>query len=115
MTGSQSQTGGAICTLDDFLQVSFDYLIVGGGTAGLTLAARLSEDPSVNVGVIEAGKDQTKNECVRTPAMFPQILGIPEYDWMLETVPQVSEKVLLLGIQPSNIVPRKPMAIRCMP
>ncbi|PLB48624.1 alcohol oxidase [Aspergillus steynii IBT 23096] len=88
MANSPSQTRGAICSLDEFLQVSFDYLIVGGGTAGLTLAARLSEDPSVTVGVIEAGKDQTKNEFVRTPAMFPQMLGIPEYDWMLETVPQ---------------------------
>ncbi|KAK1144101.1 hypothetical protein N8T08_005763 [Aspergillus melleus] len=88
MANSESQTRGAICSLDEFLQVSYDYLIVGGGTAGLTLAARLSEDPSVNVGVIEAGKDQTRNEFVRTPAMFPQILGVPEYDWMLETVPQ---------------------------
>jgi choline dehydrogenase-like flavoprotein len=33
----------------------FDYVIVGGGTAGLTLAARLSEDPSTSVAVIEAG------------------------------------------------------------
>lgn len=34
---------------------SFDYVIVGGGTAGLTLANRLSEDPTVKVAVIEAG------------------------------------------------------------
>lgn len=34
---------------------AFDYVIVGGGTAGLTLAARLSEDPSTSVAVIEAG------------------------------------------------------------
>lgn len=33
----------------------FDYVIVGGGTAGLTLAARLSEDSSVLVAVVEAG------------------------------------------------------------
>lgn len=34
---------------------AFDYVIAGGGTAGLTLAARLSEDPSTSVAVIEAG------------------------------------------------------------
>lgn len=34
---------------------AFDYVIVGGGTAGLTLAARLSEDSSTSVAVIEAG------------------------------------------------------------
>jgi choline dehydrogenase len=34
---------------------SFDYVIVGGGTAGLALANRLSENPSFSVAVIEAG------------------------------------------------------------
>lgn len=82
-------TGSAICSLDEFLQVPYDYIIVGGGTAGLAVAARLTEDPGVTVGVIEAGSDQTNNELVQTPALFPQMLGIPEYDWMLETVPQV--------------------------
>ena len=33
----------------------FDYIIVGGGNAGLTLAARLSESPTTRVAVIEAG------------------------------------------------------------
>lgn len=37
-----------------FASMSFDYLIAGGGTAGLAMAARLVENPSVNVGVIEA-------------------------------------------------------------
>ena len=39
--------------------MSFDYLIAGGGTAGLVLASRLSEVPNVFVGVIEAGEDRT--------------------------------------------------------
>lgn len=35
---------------------TFDYVIIGGGTAGLVLAARLSEDPGVHVAVLEAGE-----------------------------------------------------------
>ena len=92
MTPSPS-AGSAICSLNEFLQVSYDYVVVGGGTAGLAVAARLSEDSNVTVGVIEAGADQMNNELVQTPALFPQMLGIPEYDWMLETVPQVHEPV----------------------
>jgi choline dehydrogenase-like flavoprotein len=45
----------------------FDYLIVGGGVAGLTLAARLSENREVTVGVIEAGKDVSNLENIRVP------------------------------------------------
>lgn len=71
-----------------FATTSFDYLIAGGGTAGLTLAARLSEDPDITVGVIEAGLDRTDDPKVLTPGFTPTMWDDPDYDWIFETVPQ---------------------------
>lgn len=80
----------SVCSIDDFLSFQYDYIILGGGTAGLVVAARLSEDPKICVGVIEAGQDQRQNPLVTCPALSPQMIGRPEYDWLHKTVPQVS-------------------------
>ncbi|SPO21907.1 related to Glucose dehydrogenase [acceptor] precursor [Ustilago trichophora] len=66
----------------------FDYVVVGGGTAGLTVAARLSEDPAVTVGVIEAGLWRPEDPKINYPAFIGQSLMNPDYDWCLETEPQ---------------------------
>jgi choline dehydrogenase-like flavoprotein len=42
----------------DLNSKNFDYVIVGGGTAGLVLAARLTENPDVQVIVLEAGEQR---------------------------------------------------------
>lgn len=71
------------------LDSQYDYIVVGGGTAGLVLANRLSEDPDVSVVVIEAGKHADGDPRVAIPAMFTALMG-SEHDWAFATVPQVS-------------------------
>lgn len=79
-------------TIDSFLQESFDFLIVGGGTAGLVLAARLSEQDHVRVGVIEAGSSRLGDPKVDLPSGIGLMLKNPEYDWDFQSVPQVGCK-----------------------
>ncbi|KAI0599911.1 putative choline dehydrogenase [Biscogniauxia sp. FL1348] len=71
----------------DFVRQDFDYLIVGGGTAGLAVAARLSEDPNLTVGVLEAGPAALGEDAINEPGRSLQTLGT-KYDWQFETTPQ---------------------------
>lgn len=69
----------------------YDYVIVGGGTAGLVVASRLSEDADVSVLVIEAGGDKSKDPFVTTPGLMGALYGKNEYDWNFLSVPQVRQ------------------------
>lgn len=71
---------------------SGSYVIIGGGTAGLCVAARLSEDPNVTVGVLEAGGNRLDDPLVDAPNLFLQLWDKPEYDWCYKTAPQVRIK-----------------------
>jgi len=73
---------------DAFSKKVFDCIIVGGGTAGLVLASRLTDDPEISVGVIEAGSSAAADEpTVKIPGHGARTVGT-EYDWKFETVPQ---------------------------
>ena len=69
--------------------MTYDYVIVGGGSGGATLAGRLSEDPSVTVCLLEAG-GEGKDLLIRAPAGVVAMLpGRPKINnWCFETVPQ---------------------------
>lgn len=71
------------------LEKSFDYIIIGGGTAGLVVANRLSEDADIRVLVVEAGGDRTADPLVLTPGLAAALYGKDEYDWNFLSVPQV--------------------------
>ena len=58
----------------EFAAKRYDFVIVGGGTAGLTLAARLTEDPKIAVGVIEAGQNRLADPNILIPGCkMPEI------------------------------------------
>lgn len=66
-----------------------DYIVIGGGTAGLVVASRLTEDPNVHVLVLEAGLNRADDPRINIPAFWTTLMG-SEADWQFKTLPQVS-------------------------
>ncbi|MGZ5400181.1 MAG: GMC family oxidoreductase N-terminal domain-containing protein, partial [Nocardioides sp.] len=67
----------------------YDYVIVGGGSAGCALGARLSEDAGTTVLVLEAGHSDFKlDPFIHMPAALPFPIGSRLYDWRYETDPE---------------------------
>lgn len=78
----------------------YDYVVVGGGTSGLVVANRLSEDPNVSVVVIEAGESEHDNPNVTAVGGYGKAFGT-HVDYQYESVNQThagnSKQVLRAG------------------
>lgn len=69
-------------------RVSYDYVIIGSGSAGSVLAARLGEDPSVRILVLEAGPMDRSLWMLRMPAALAEPLKSERYNWAYWTEPE---------------------------
>ena len=67
--------------------MSFDYVIVGAGSAGCVLAARLSEDPRVQVLLLEAGPED-RHPWLHIPIGYGRTFRNPTYSWQFQTEPE---------------------------
>ena len=65
----------------------FDFIVVGAGTAGCVLAARLSEGGRHRVLLIEAG-GEASSPWIRVPIGYAKLFGNPRYNWMYATAPE---------------------------
>lgn len=83
------ETGNYQLCLSSFVEVwgSFDFIVVGAGSSGSVVSARLSENPETKVLVLEAGGEE--NQITDIPAMAAH-LQHTEYNWGYKSTPQKS-------------------------
>ncbi len=67
--------------------VTADYVIIGGGSAGCIVAARLSENPAVRVVLLEAGPED-RDPWIRIPAGYARLFASGKFDWRYGTEPE---------------------------
>jgi choline dehydrogenase len=70
------------------LQPAYDYVIVGGGTAGAVMASRLAEDGNRTILLIEAGGYPTTDPNIDVPLFADIVRSSGQFDWRYMTVPQ---------------------------
>ncbi|KAJ7142149.1 alcohol oxidase [Mycena crocata] len=75
-------------TAKQFSALPLDYIVIGSGAGGMTVATRLSQDSSVSVGLVEAGVFHKDDPLIDVPAFGGRIFGNASYDWLFATIPQ---------------------------
>ncbi|KAJ7626272.1 alcohol oxidase [Mycena polygramma] len=78
----------SVAAIQEFIDIPFDYIVIGGGTAGLPIANRLSENPNIQVGILEAGLLIENDDIIDIPGNMAKNNGNPTYDWVTKTTPQ---------------------------
>jgi choline dehydrogenase len=73
--------------MSDGVPLSADYIVVGAGSAGCAVAARLSEDPSVRVVLLEAGS-RDRSPWLHVPIGYAKTMYHPTLSWNLVTEPE---------------------------
>ncbi|KFY63367.1 hypothetical protein V496_03996 [Pseudogymnoascus sp. VKM F-4515 (FW-2607)] len=68
--------------------VVFDFVVIGGGTSGLVVANRLTEDPHVQVLVLEAGTNRLNDPRLMVPGLAIATYEDPDFDWNFRSSPQ---------------------------
>ncbi|RPA86942.1 alcohol oxidase [Ascobolus immersus RN42] len=81
----------------------YDYVIIGGGAAGCTIANRLTEDPKISVLLIEAGPLDPYDPIIQIPGLADQVVGT-QYDWKYKTVPQTSVNNRILDVPMGKLI-----------
>jgi len=72
------------------MKTNFDYIIIGAGSAGCVLAARLTEDADVTVALVEAGDSDNAPE-IDVPLLFPRLFKT-QFDWDFASEPEPALK-----------------------
>jgi choline dehydrogenase len=82
--------------------MTYDYLVIGAGSAGCALARRLSDNPDVSVALIEAGGADDRPE-IGAPAEYFKLWGT-DVDWRYESTPQVGTNNRIHGLPRGRVL-----------
>lgn len=84
------------------VDLTADFIVVGGGSSGCTLASRLSEDPSCTVILLEAG-DRDSSPYIHLPVAYYKTTG-PKFTWGFETAPQMHQGNIKLPYAQARVI-----------